>query len=293
MEVEMEELRILYSKKDIPWWIKFIELISSIIIPVSYIMVLLTNENIYYVVLSLSIAKSFATCHHILHGALKIGHTLRAFILLAQSCFFFYPSAWKISHPLHHLHNGTSNDPDLHLSFDYWVVVGMFIPQWFREHYLFGRNNRTGNIILTAIVNLLLPVYFGLPVYTFLKYMIPSGLLYYITVIPVHFSGNRTNDVTMYKYHDQLSNTINFCISNSRVDTFISWYVGYNNYQIEHHLFPSVHGYYLPTISKHIREICKKHGYPYYYHENIINGILWGFRNTPVLKLLSVAPLEN
>lgn len=43
---------------------------------------------------------------------------------------------------------------------------------------------------------------------------------------------------------------------------------GGTNYQIEHHLFPGVHSYYLPLISPIVKQTAKEFGIPYVHHES-------------------------
>jgi len=43
----------------------------------------------------------------------------------------------------------------------------------------------------------------------------------------------------------------------------VSWFVGYLNYQIEHHLFPSIPHPQLPYISSRVQRLFEKHSIPY------------------------------
>jgi len=42
------------------------------------------------------------------------------------------------------------------------------------------------------------------------------------------------------------------------------WWMGYLNYQIEHHLFPTMPEFRQPRIQERIRALAKKHGIPFY-----------------------------
>ena len=46
---------------------------------------------------------------------------------------------------------------------------------------------------------------------------------------------------------------------------FCYYFSGGLNYQIEHHLFPSVNHCHLPGLSKGVKMICEKHGVPYHH----------------------------
>lgn len=58
----------------------------------------------------------------------------------------------------------------------------------------------------------------------------------------------------------QLHTTTNFATKNK----FITWYVGGLNYQVEHHLFPSVCHVHYPALSKIVEETTKEFNLPYY-----------------------------
>ncbi len=44
---------------------------------------------------------------------------------------------------------------------------------------------------------------------------------------------------------------------------FISWWMSYLNFQIEHHLFPSMPQYRHPIISPRVKALFEKHGLKY------------------------------
>ena len=44
---------------------------------------------------------------------------------------------------------------------------------------------------------------------------------------------------------------------------FVNWWMGYLNFQIEHHLFPSMPQFRQPGISKRVKEFFEKHGLKY------------------------------
>lgn len=58
----------------------------------------------------------------------------------------------------------------------------------------------------------------------------------------------------------QLYTTANFDMYN----TFITWYVGGLNYQIEHHLFPNISHIHYPDISSIVQKNADKFGLPYH-----------------------------
>jgi linoleoyl-CoA desaturase len=57
----------------------------------------------------------------------------------------------------------------------------------------------------------------------------------------------------------QLNTTVNF----SRKNKWISWYVGGLNFQVEHHLFPTICHVHYPAVSEIVKETCEEFGVPY------------------------------
>lgn len=45
-----------------------------------------------------------------------------------------------------------------------------------------------------------------------------------------------------------------------------SWWLGYLNYQIEHHLFPTMPNFQLPYIQSRVKALAEKHNLPYTIH---------------------------
>jgi len=57
----------------------------------------------------------------------------------------------------------------------------------------------------------------------------------------------------------QMNTTVNF----SRSNKFISWYVGGLNFQVEHHLFPTICHVHYPEISEIVKKTAEEYGVPY------------------------------
>jgi linoleoyl-CoA desaturase len=57
----------------------------------------------------------------------------------------------------------------------------------------------------------------------------------------------------------QMNTTVNF----SRKNRFISWYVGGLNFQVEHHLFPTICHVHYPEISEIVKSTAEEFGIPY------------------------------
>lgn len=67
----------------------------------------------------------------------------------------------------------------------------------------------------------------------------------------------------------QMNTTVNF----ARSSKFISWYVGGLNYQVEHHLFPSICHVHYPEISKIVENTAKEFGIPYLENKTFLDAV--------------------
>ena len=72
----------------------------------------------------------------------------------------------------------------------------------------------------------------------------------------------------------QVETTVNFAPRNA----FWTWYLGGLNYQIEHHLFPSVSHIHYPALAPIVEQTCKEHGVSYYTHPSFSAAIRSHFR---------------
>ena len=57
----------------------------------------------------------------------------------------------------------------------------------------------------------------------------------------------------------QMNTTVNF----SRKNKFISWYIGGLNFQVEHHIFPTICHVHYPEISEIVKSTAAEFGIPY------------------------------
>ncbi|WNJ20319.1 fatty acid desaturase [Pontibacter sp. G13] len=117
----------------------------------------------------------------------------------------------------------------------WWVIVG----SWFTMHFIAG-------LILALIFQ---PAH----VMPDSKYPLPDE------------SGHMDNSWFIH----QLLTTTNFS-PNSK---WFSWYVGGLNYQIEHHLFPSISHVHYPKLSKIVEETAKEFDLPYNKQPNFVKAV--------------------
>lgn len=72
----------------------------------------------------------------------------------------------------------------------------------------------------------------------------------------------------------QVETTVNFAPRNR----FWTWYLGGLNYQIEHHLFPSVSHIHYPELAPIVEQTCREHGVGYHTHPSFRSAIASHFR---------------
>lgn len=83
----------------------------------------------------------------------------------------------------------------------------------------------------------------------------------------------------------QVETTVNFAPRNQ----FWTWYLGGLNYQIEHHLFPSVSHIHYPEIAPIVEQTCREHDVAYHAHPSFRAAIASHFR---WLREMSRPPME-
>lgn len=84
----------------------------------------------------------------------------------------------------------------------------------------------------------------------------------------------------------QAETTVNFAPRNK----FWTWYLGGLNYQVEHHLFPSVSHIHYPALAPIVEQTCREHGVSYNSHPTFRHAIASHFR---WLREMSRPPLRG
>ena len=80
-------------------------------------------------------------------------------------------------------------------------------------------------------------------------------------------------------YVHQLETTANF----SNYKSFFSWFIGGLNYQIEHHLFPSICHVHYHDISKIVKKTAKEYNIPYHANHTFFSALKHHYKH---LKLM-------
>lgn len=80
----------------------------------------------------------------------------------------------------------------------------------------------------------------------------------------IHPIPNEQNNIEDNWAVHQLCTTVDF----SRDNKFISWYIGGLNFQVEHHLFPTICHVHYPEVSKIVEATTKEYGIPYFVNDS-------------------------
>jgi fatty acid desaturase len=95
-------------------------------------------------------------------------------------------------------------------------------------------------------------------------YILSLNVFYAVFILPDHDQIGTASNHVDGEGDDwgvvQVRNSGNFAVGGREL---VCHFFGGINYQIEHHLFPSVNHVHLPRISKIVREVCQEHGVPY------------------------------
>ncbi len=82
----------------------------------------------------------------------------------------------------------------------------------------------------------------------------------------------------------QLNTTVNF----SRKNKILSWYLGGLNYQVEHHLFPTICHVHYPEVSEIVKATCQEFNVPY-----LENNSLGEALNSHIKTLIRFGKMPN
>eukprot|EP01091_Cochliopodium_minus_P008411 TRINITY_DN1905_c0_g1_i1.p1 TRINITY_DN1905_c0_g1~~TRINITY_DN1905_c0_g1_i1.p1 ORF type:complete len:416 (-),score=100.55 TRINITY_DN1905_c0_g1_i1:49-1296(-) len=143
----------------------------------------------------------------------------------------------------------------------------LFLPFWRYLHFRHSiRLRKWGEMIcipLHDVIGATLLYYFGLSISNFIIYE-TLGFMVGGCYIASIFSLNHTHRPTVepFTQRNWVRRATDFT-TNSEPNYFNSWFTGFLNFQIEHHLFPSVPHPNLYKVSLRVRELCKKNNIPY------------------------------
>ena len=84
----------------------------------------------------------------------------------------------------------------------------------------------------------------------------------------------------------QVETTLDF----GRSNPLLTWYVGGLNFQIEHHLFPTICHVHYPALAPIVEEVCRRHGVRYFAHRSFGSALASHFR---WLRLMGQRPVDG
>lgn len=173
----------------------------------------------------------------------------------------------------------------------YWALLKDFLQ--FSKYKKDGLNKNTKAQNITLLVKMLLDkliyfaIFLGLPLFVFdipVKEVISGFLIMHFfagVILTVIFQLAHTVEGTTHPLADetgtiennwaihQMNTTVNF----SRNNKFISWYVGGLNFQVEHHLFPTICHIHYPKISEIVKTTAEEFGVPYLENKSFSDAV--------------------
>ncbi len=163
----------------------------------------------------------------------------------------------------------------------YWVFAKDFIQ--FNKYtktgvYKGDENDIKRDAVKIALIKIgYFAAFFGLPIFVFGSpaWIVLTGfcIMHFVAgiILTVVFQLAHTVDETTHPLPDehgsidnnwaihQMNTTVNF----SRKNKLISWYVGGLNFQVEHHLFPTICHVHYPEIAEIVKETAEEFNIPY------------------------------
>jgi len=140
-----------------------------------------------------------------------------------------------------------------------FLLVDSFLVAWFWKIYLHPRYC----IKKGAYFDILFMTLHYIAVY----YTI--GIVPYLITLwlsSIYFLGNFTLSHTHLPVTDEPLHWVEYSLlhtMNIQPGPICNWWMGYLNFQIEHHLFPTMPQFRHPLVAERVKELAKKHGLPY------------------------------
>lgn len=277
-----------------------LRLVSNIFLLTGYIYLmyylLVTDLNLYVklpVVFTMGIFDSTFLLFNLIHDSSHYAMVKDPIVnnilhKIASGLFLWNNDLWNNHHIIsHHADTGTIDDPDSDL-YDFkfkWLSypIYSFLPGLYFGQaifYFIGLRYKTineSNYDFVDISLMCLKIFFlyKLGLWSALTFLVAVNTCYFVNVFPNH-SLYETKITNKYDGNDwlrlQVQNSGNF-LNNNKMWTIV---FGGINYQIEHHLFPSVSNIHLPEISIIVRKYCEEHNIPYV-HKDTLYDTLYSF----------------
>ncbi len=150
-------------------------------------------------------------------------------------------------------------------------IISYFTVQIKKKLWGFTINKTKTNIEWFIIITQLIMMYYGGSIILVMLYLLTLNISYSISILPDHDQLEtklNSKQNTMDWGEMQVRHSGNFAADN----IYFTRLHGGINYQIEHHLFPSLCSWHLPAISNIVRETCIEHDIKYISNPSIINS---------------------
>ncbi|VBB18109.1 Cytochrome b5-like heme/steroid binding domain [Yasminevirus sp. GU-2018] len=171
------------------------------------------------------------------------------------------------------------------------VFPGLFVGQCVMYHLMWPLRGRIWRMefpkyyrrsLYETLLNLVTCVSFvyGGSLTVFLAYIVPLNILYFVGIFPDHdtqktadnkikSTDSTDNGLDIDWGEMQVRNSGNFATSNK----VFTYFMGGINYQIEHHLFPSVCHVHYPAISSIVKKTCAEFNIPYVEYDSVVSAV--------------------
>jgi linoleoyl-CoA desaturase len=122
--------------------------------------------------------------------------------------------------------------------------------------------------------------YYGSSILVSYLFFFGLNFAYAINILPDHDTESTFKNINKIRSNDwleiQVRGSANFC-TNKYFDIWSLMFGGIN-YQIVHHLYPSISHIHYPGINKIIKEFCKENDIEYVEYDSVFNSVLSVFR---------------
>lgn len=281
------------------WWI-FTAILFSSYASLFYFLIFAKMYLVCKILLSIATATfemafAFNFLHDGSHYAIVKNPEINVLISKIVNSFFLWNSKiWNLHHVIqHHSVTGLKDDPDEFIygifnSAKYILFVYGFIPGQQLAQVIFymggyyTKNNpiTNGYYDITDILIMMAKIYcfYSIGLIPSIFYVSTLNVLYFTNIYPNH-ELYETKVLNHYEGDDwlklQICNSGNFLNNNA---LWSSWFGGIN-YQIEHHLFPSMSNSHYSAVSKIVRKYCADNDIPYVHKETLYDCYISFMKN--------------
>lgn len=249
----------------------------------------------------------FHILHPLNHGAIvRPSTSLFEMLEAVNSLIGTSNGKWRFGH--HHIHHANTNhitDNDIHhtpflrqskhdlylhhyryqpiyayflYTFTYFVQLFYYVKDYFamRNARYVDKIRYYSAVLLTFLCTVVIPtILHGVSYVLFCLWVHISIASFYAAIV---FSLSHTTieaefDSTRNWAENQVRGSFNWAVGNTWYHHLINFLAGGLNYQIEHHLLPTVHHIHYPQLSGKVQEICRKHNIPYRHTETFLSAV--------------------